>query len=120
MWSAQLILGITFLIAGLGKILAYRHLSRWVEARAKGRPIGIPSGLAALIGVGEVVAGLMVISPFQVSYPYLLPLIGSGYLALEMVGATYYHVRRKEAGGPSIALFLLAIFVIVGRWPRMR
>jgi uncharacterized membrane protein YphA (DoxX/SURF4 family) len=112
-----LVLGITFLIAGFGKILAYKHLSRWVEARAKGRPIGIPSAQAAIIGVFEVLGGLMVISPFQVFYPYLLALAGSACLALEMIGATYYHMRRKEPAGPSIALFLLAVFVIVGRWP---
>jgi hypothetical protein len=56
-------------------------------------------------------------NPFQLSYPFLLPLVGSVCLLLEMIGATYYHMRRKEPAGPSIVLGLLAIFVIVGRWP---
>ena len=117
MWIAQLALGISFLITGFGKIFAYRRLSKLVEMRTSGHPVGIPSGRAAAIGVGEVFCGLLVISPFQLSYPFLLPLAGSACLALEMIGATYYHIRRKEPAGPSIALFLLAVFVIVGRWP---
>ncbi len=86
-------------------------------ARTKGNPVGIAPRQAAVIGSGEVFLALLVINPFQLSYPYLLPLVGSGCLALEMMGATYYHMRRKEPAGPSIALCLLAIFVIVGRWP---
>ena len=117
MWIAQLILGITFLITGFSKIFAYKHLSKLVEARTKGHPIGIPGRQAAVIGVGEVFWGLLVINPFQLSYPYLLPLVGSACVGLEMIGATYYHMRRKEPAGPSIALCLLAMFVIVGRWP---
>jgi uncharacterized membrane protein YphA (DoxX/SURF4 family) len=117
MWIAQLVLGITFLIAGFGKIFAYKHFSKLVESRTKGHPIGIPARQAAIIGAGEVFWGLLVINPFQFSYPFLLPLVGSACLALEMIGATYYHMRRKEPAGPSIALCLLAVFVIVGRWP---
>jgi uncharacterized membrane protein YphA (DoxX/SURF4 family) len=117
MWIAQLVLGVTFLITGFGKIFAYKHLSELVESRTKGHPIGISPRQAAIIGVGEVLWGLLVIDPFQFSYPFLLPLVGSACITLEMIGATYYHIRRKEPGGPSIALALLAIFVIVGRWP---
>jgi hypothetical protein len=35
-----------------------------------------------------------------------------------MVIAGMYHVRRKETATPSVVLFLMAVFVIVGRWPR--
>jgi uncharacterized membrane protein YphA (DoxX/SURF4 family) len=117
MWIAQLALGITFLITGIGKIFAYGQLSKLVEARTKGHKVDITPRQAAVIGVGEVFWALLVLNPFQLSYPYLLPLVGSGCLAVEMIGATYYHMRRKEPAGPSIALGLLAIFVIVGRWP---
>jgi hypothetical protein len=34
-----------------------------------------------------------------------------------MVAACIYHIRRKESAAPAIAAFLLALFVIVGRWP---
>jgi len=32
--------------------------------------------------------------------------------------AAVYHMRRHESAAPSITLFLLALFVIVARWPR--
>jgi hypothetical protein len=38
-------------------------------------------------------------------------------LALLMVGAGIYHIRRKEPAAAAVATFLLALFVIVGRWP---
>ncbi len=34
-----------------------------------------------------------------------------------MIGAAIYHFRRRESASPAIAAFLLALFVIVGRWP---
>jgi hypothetical protein len=46
-----------------------------------------------------------------------LPLVSSAFLAILMIGAVQYHLRRKESPAPSLVLILLAIFVIVGRWP---
>jgi uncharacterized membrane protein YphA (DoxX/SURF4 family) len=115
---AQLILGIVFLITGFGKIIAYRHLKKFVEARTKGPPIGIPPKQAAIIGVSEVIWGSGEILPIHFShYPFLVALVCSALLALSMMGATYYHMKRKETAAPSICLFLLACFIIVGRWP---
>ena len=54
MWVAQLVLGISFLITGFSKIFAYKQLSKLVESRTKGHPIGIPPKQAAVIGVCEV------------------------------------------------------------------
>jgi hypothetical protein len=34
-----------------------------------------------------------------------------------MAGATTDHVRRMEPAAPAVATFLLALFVIAGRWP---
>jgi len=34
-----------------------------------------------------------------------------------MAGATTAHVRRMEPAAPAVATFLLALFVIAGRWP---
>jgi hypothetical protein len=32
-----------------------------------------------------------------------------------MVVAGIYHIRRQETAAPSVTLFLLALFVIIGR-----
>ena len=45
-------------------------------------------------------------------------LCAAAWLALIMVGAGIYHLRRQESAAPDVSLFLLALFVIVGRWPR--
>jgi hypothetical protein len=50
--------------------------------------------------------------------PYILLRLATAGLALLMVAAGIYHMRRQESAAPSVALFLLALFVIVGRWPR--
>jgi hypothetical protein len=38
-------------------------------------------------------------------------------MAVLMIGAAIYHMRRKEQAVLDFALFLMALFVIVGRWP---
>jgi len=37
-------------------------------------------------------------------------------LAILMVGTALYHMRRKEHASLDIAIFFLALFVLVGRW----
>jgi hypothetical protein len=44
--------------------------------------------------------------------------VAAAGLALIMVLAGIYHLRRQEEAAPAVSLFLLALFVIVGRWPR--
>jgi uncharacterized membrane protein YphA (DoxX/SURF4 family) len=117
MWTAQLTLGAVFLFTGFSKIVAYEKLAQVVEARSKGRPIGVPRQRAAVLGVAEIVWALGVIIPFHFAYPYLVALVASLCLAIVMIGASFYHIRRRESAAPSIVLFLLAVFVIVGRWP---
>jgi VIT1/CCC1 family predicted Fe2+/Mn2+ transporter len=48
---------------------------------------------------------------------YLIARCCAAGLALLMVGAGIHHVRRKEPAAAAVATFLLALFVIVGRWP---
>jgi hypothetical protein len=117
MWTAQLILAGVFLSTGFGKIIAYNKLSKVVETRSKGRPIGVTQQHAAILGVVEIFWALGEIIPFHFAFPWLVVLVSSLSLAILMIGATLYHVRRKESAVPSISLFLLALLVIVGRWP---
>lgn len=117
MWAAQLILAGVFLFTGFSKLLAYGTLTRIVEARFKGQPIGIDPKQAAVIGVAEICGAVGEIVPIHFVFPYLLPIVSSAFLAILMLGAFRYHLRRKESSTPSVVLILLAIFVIIGRWP---
>jgi uncharacterized membrane protein YphA (DoxX/SURF4 family) len=118
MWIAQLIIGGVFLFTGFSKLFVYDKVTKFVERRSKTHPIGIPARQAAVIGVAEIAGALGEIVPIHFEgYPYLLPLVSSAFLAILMMGAFQYHLRRKESAAPSLVLILMAILVIVGRWP---
>jgi uncharacterized membrane protein YphA (DoxX/SURF4 family) len=118
LWIAQIILGGVFLFTGFSKIFAYGHVVKVVEARSKGRPIGMARVQAALLGLVEVAGAAGVLVPVDLWPPDVLLRLAAAGLGLLMVGAGIYHIRRQESAAPCVSLFLLALFVIVGRWPR--
>ncbi len=123
LWIAQIILAVSFLATGIGKVFAYTRLMGVVEKRAKGGPIEVSRGQAAFIGVAEIVGALAVImpptfTPAPLASDYLLIRLAAIGLALIMVLAGIYHIRRRESAAPAVTLFLLALLVIVERWPR--
>jgi uncharacterized membrane protein YphA (DoxX/SURF4 family) len=118
LWIAQIILAAVFLVSGVGKILAYEHLMGTLEARSKGLPAGIPRGLAAFIGLAEVAGAIGVLVPGSFSPDHFIVRLAAAGLALIMVLAGIYHLRRRDSAAPAVTLFLLALFIIVGRWPR--
>ncbi len=118
LWIAQIILAGVFLFTGASKLLAYEKLVKALEARSKGGRIGMSRAQAALVGLAEIAGGLGVVMPVDIWPPYIFVRLAAGGLALLMVAAGIYHLRREEPAAPTVALFLLALFVIVGRWPR--
>jgi uncharacterized membrane protein YphA (DoxX/SURF4 family) len=122
LWIAQIILAVTFLVTGFGKLVAYNRLMGAVEVRLKA-PAGISQPLAALIGIFEIAGAIGVVfppslTPFELAQGHLLIRIAAALLALIMVGAGIYHLRRNESAAPSVALFLLAVLVVYERSPR--
>jgi len=118
LWIAQILLAGVFLFTGITKILAYEKLVKAVEARSKGGRIGMSRGVAAMVGLLELIGAVGVLAPVDPWPPYILLRLAAAGLALLMVAAGVYHLRREEPATPSVVLFLLALFVIVGRWPR--
>ncbi len=122
LWIAQIILAVVFLITGAGKLLAYHRVMGALENRLK-EPAGVGRGLASFIGIAEMLGAVGVVLPASFTPAVLEPnhllvrLAASG-LALIMVLAGIYHVSRGEEAAPNVTLFLLAAFVILGRWPR--
>jgi hypothetical protein len=49
--------------------------------------------------------------------PYIVPRLAAAALAVLMIVASVYHARRHETAVPNVVLFLMAVLVIVGRWP---
>jgi hypothetical protein len=118
LWIAQILLAAIFLFTAAIKLFAYEKLADTVEARMRGGAAGVSRGLAAFIGVAEFAGALGVISPPALLPGHLLVRLAAAGLALIMVLAGIYHLRREEPAAPTVALFLLALFIIVGRWPR--
>lgn len=117
-WSGQVVLAAAFLLAGWSKLVAYEPLTRLLKPRARGGELGVSRGQAAAIGLVEIAGALGVLTPEGWSPGYLVVRLAAAGLALLMVCAGIYHARRREAASPAVTLFLLALFVIVGRWPR--
>jgi hypothetical protein len=121
-WIGQLALAAVFLTAGFSKVFVYRKLIKTIEARRKTAPITLPSVQGRILGILEILGAIGVImpaslTPSALASDYLLVRLCACGLALLMVAATIYHFRRRESAAPAIAAFLLALFVIVGRWP---
>jgi uncharacterized membrane protein YphA (DoxX/SURF4 family) len=121
-WIGQILLAAVFLVSGVSKLLAYRTLIKTIEERRKTAPIRVTRAQGAVVGMLEIAGAIGVIlppawTPDALSVDYLLVRVAAGCLALLMVGATIYHFRRRESAAPAISAFLLALFVIVGRWP---
>ena len=118
LWIVQIILAGVFLFTGFSKIFAYRQVVKLMEARAKSGGFGLSRAVAALVGVLEITGACAVLVPVDLWPPDVFLRLAAAGLALLMVGASIYHIRRQESPAPSVVLFLLALFVIVGRWPR--
>ncbi|MGA2850782.1 MAG: DoxX family protein [Terracidiphilus sp.] len=117
LWIVQIIMAGVFIFTGAGKVLAYDKLKQVVEARSKGKPIGMSRGLAAQVGLLEIIGAIGLILPMDLFPPHLLMLSAAGCLGLLMIFGAIYHISRQDSAVPDVVLFLMALLVIVGRWP---
>ena len=109
LWIVQGLLSAAFLMSGGMKLFAYEKYQK----KAKGP--GISRGLATFIGVSELAGALGLILPLAThTAPLLTPLAALG-LAIVMILAIGFHVKRKEPATPAAVLLILAIFVTIGR-----
>lgn len=122
LWIAQVLLAGTFFFTAVTKLLAYNSLVKTLESRPRSQPINISRAQASLIACAEIAGAVALLLPVAFTPPalapdYLLVRLAAAGLALLMVAAGIYHLIRKEPAAPSVVLFLLALFIIVGRWP---
>ncbi|MFZ1941527.1 MAG: DoxX family protein [Terracidiphilus sp.] len=118
-WIAQLALATIFLTAGTMRLFAFAPMVQAFQGWAHGSIPLLPTR-AKLIGIVEVALafGVMmpdVFTPDGLVPEYLIIRLSAAGLALLMVGAAIYHMRRKEPAALAVSIFLLALFVIVGR-----
>ena len=115
LWIVQAALGALFLFGGGMKLFAFDKYKATAETRSKGKGLGHSKEFLTFIGACEVAGGLGLILPMALRIlPILTPLAALG-LAIIMLGATIFHLRRKDSPVPTVVLFLLLGFVTVGR-----
>jgi hypothetical protein len=118
LWIAQIVLAGVFLFTGFSKIFAYGKVVKVLEARSKTGLVGMSRTQAVLLGLLEIAGAVGVLVPVDLWPPYVFLRLATAGLALLMVVTGIYHLVRQESAAPDVSLFLLALFVIVGRWPR--
>lgn len=120
-WIGQVALAGVFLTLGTLKLFAYAPLLQAIESRTRVHLGANPLG-ARILGLIEVVLAFGVLMPDIYASDGMVPefiIVRScaAGLAVLMIGAAIYHGRRREHASFDIAMFFLALFVIVGRWP---
>ena len=112
-WIVQGLLAFAFIAAGGMKLFAYEKYKTQSE---KNGPTGISRGLVTFIGVAEIAGALGIVLPMATNTaPWLSPWAAVG-LATIMLLAIVFHLRRHESPAPAVVLFLLAAFVVFGRF----
>ena len=114
LWIVQGLLAFAFIAAGTMKVFAYEKYKAMSEK--KNGPTGPSRGLTTFIGIAEIAGSLGIVLPMATNIaPWLSPWAAIG-LAIIMLLAIGFHVRRHESVAVPVILFLLAGFVVFGRF----
>jgi uncharacterized membrane protein YphA (DoxX/SURF4 family) len=114
LWIVQGLLAFAFITAGAMKVFAYEKYKAMSEK--KNGPAGPSRGLITFIGMAEIAGSLGIVLPMATNIaPWLSPWAAIG-LAIIMLLAIGFHVRRHESVAVPVILFLLAGFVVFGRF----
>lgn len=113
LWSAQLMLAITFGTAGVMKLsLPIAELGQQLPWAAD-----VPAALVRFIGLSEAAAALGLILPAVTRIlPWLTPLAGAGLTAIMVLAGGFHLLRGESEALPmNLGLGLIAAFVAWGR-----
>jgi uncharacterized membrane protein YphA (DoxX/SURF4 family) len=113
LWAAQLFLAAGFAYHGIIKVSPPASLPdplRWVY--------DLPPGLRTFIGAAELLGAAGLVLPGLVRVGRVLTPLAATGIAVIMVLAAAFHLRRGEIPlvGVNLALLALAVFVAYGRW----
>jgi hypothetical protein len=115
LWIISGLLAVMFLGVGALKLSQSKEQ---LAAKGFGWVNDFSAGAVKGIGAAEVLGAIGLILPGALKIaPVLVPLAATG-LAVTMVGAAYYHLKRKENNrvAAPVVLFLLCVLVAWGRF----
>jgi uncharacterized membrane protein YphA (DoxX/SURF4 family) len=120
-WIGQIALAGVFLTIGTIKLFAFTPLTHATESGPRARVAATPRS-ARILGLIEVLLAFGVLmpdiyTPDGVAPEFLIARVCAAGLGILMLGAAINHIRRKQPAAFDFAISLLALFVIVGRWP---
>lgn len=118
LWAAQIILAGACLFSAFSKMGVFGRQSSAQHVLSGAGCVGMPDELAAAIALLEIAGALILVVPVDLWAPDILLRLGAAGLALLAIVSSVYRARHQEHTTPNIVMFLLALFVIVGRWPR--
>ena len=105
------------MVVGAMKLFAYENFKAQCE---KNGPAGITRGLATFLGVAELAGGLGIVLPMATNIARSLSLWAAVGLSTIKLLAIGFHLRRHESPVAPGILFLLAVFVVFGRFSHWR
>src|SRR5712691_8878444 len=117
LWIVQGLLAFAFIAVGAMKLFAYEKYKAQSE---KHGPTGITRGLTTFIGVAEIAGGLGIVLPMATNIAPSLSLWAAVGLSTIMLLAIGFHLSRHESPVAPGILFLLAAFVVFGRFSHLR
>ncbi len=101
-----------FLAAGGMKVFAYDKYKAMSE---KNGPSGVTRGLTTFIGIADLAGAIGVVLPMAFNFAPGLSAWAAVGLAIVMLLAIGYHLRRHESPAAPAVLFALAVFAALGR-----
>lgn len=115
LWIAQAILSIKLLTTavshGLGQTKSTMRESKQKWGKSAGWLHPLLAILLFLGGAGLILPGLFL-------HSFQLTIYSSGFLALMLILSILFHMKTREKTNlfVSIILFLIAVFIVIGRW----
>lgn len=113
LWIVQGVLCAAFLAAGVVKVFAYERYKETAAKGSKGPPLS--KGLTTFIGIVEIAGALGLILPMATRVAPGLTQLAAAGLAIVMILAAIFHLRRHEPMVAPVVLLALSVFVVIGR-----
>jgi hypothetical protein len=105
---------VVFVCVGLANIFGMKRRPRSLGARSAVPANRFEKRLLTAVGLVQIAAALILIPPHSFSSA-VAPWAAAGLLLVTLAGAMY-QLRHRESAVPNLALFLLTVLVVVGRW----
>jgi uncharacterized membrane protein len=112
LWITQGILAFMFVMAGGMKLFSYQKYRAMLE---KNGPTSLTHGVITFLGIAELAGAAGMVLPMALNVAPWLTVWAAAGMAVIMLSATVFHIRRRESPIMTAVLFVLAVGVVVGR-----